>query len=263
MSIIGPLVSVIIPNFNYLNYIDRCLESVFNQDYENIEIIVVDDGSTDGSVEFLKSLTGNLRIIQQSNQGVAAARNRGFFAAKGEYIAFLDSDDYWDTSKISKQMGAIEKADADLVYSGINLVAPDGSTLTGVLKPEFKGNCAREFRRFPSRAIILLGCSSALFKKNVVYNSGLFDTNLSISADWDFFRRYCDFGDVTYVEELLTFYRQHPQNMSSNSNSFISDTLRCVRKMLIDDQGSKDSLNKLLVLFRTYQIVIKHWIKNH
>lgn len=262
MNVIGPLVSVIIPNFNYLSYIDRCMESVLNQDYQNIEIIVVDDGSTDGSVEFLKSLTGNLRVIQQSNQGVAAARNRGFFEAKGEYIAFLDSDDYWDTSKISKQIRAIKKTGADLVYSGINLVAPDGTTLTGVLKPEFMGNCAREFRRFPSKAIILLGCSSALFKKSVVCNSGLFDTNLSISADWDFFRRYCDFGSVTYVEELLTFYRQHPQNMSSNSNFFISDTLRCVQKMLMDDHGSKKSFDKLLVMLRTYRIVIKYWIKN-
>lgn len=77
-----PLVSVIIPSYNYLRYIDKCLESVFNQDYPNIEVIVVDDGSTDGSLEYLQSLTNPIKILQQRNQGVSIARNMGLFESR-------------------------------------------------------------------------------------------------------------------------------------------------------------------------------------
>ena len=263
MSMKEPLVSVIIPNFNYHRFVGKCIESVTAQDYKNIEIIVVDDGSTDKSVEFILGLNTTLRLIQQDNQGVSAARNRGIFEAKGDYIAFLDSDDYWESSKISKQVEAMEKSDADLVYSGINLVSPDGMSITGVLRPEFKGDCSIHFRKFPARAIILLGCSNALVKKSFISKSGLFDVSLSISADWDFFRRYCDIGHVVYIQEPLTFYRQHSGNMSTYSNSFISDTLRCVWKMTLDTGKSEKIIEKLATLARTYLLVVKYFFKSH
>jgi len=258
-----PLVTVIIPSYNYLKYISNCIKSVQSQDYPNIELIIVDDGSTDGSFEFLQELNSKIKVIHQSNQGVSIARNRGLLEATGDYIAFLDADDYWESSKISKQLDVLKQMSADLVYSGVNLVSPDGSKITGTLKPHFSGQCAPAFRRFPGRAIITLGTSNALFRRSLLAKSGLFDPSLSISADWDFFRRYCDFGKVATLNEELTYYRQHPENMSTYSNAFISDLLRCMRKMLVDDGPRMRSFKNFKILARTYWLLLKYQIRRY
>ena len=253
-----PLVSVIVPSYNYLRYIDRCLESVLTQDYPNIEIIVVDDGSTDGSLEYLKGLSATIKVLQQENQGVSVARNRGLLESKGEFVAFLDADDFWDISKISKQLNIVLSTSVDLVYSGVNLVAPDGIEIIGVINPQYYGDCAPYFRQFPTRAIITLGTSNALFRKTILSQSGILDARLSISADWDFFRRYCDYGRVAILNEQLTFYRQHPENMSTYSKSFISDTIRSVRKMLTDDLHKSSHWARLKVRFSTAMLLTKY-----
>ena len=253
-----PLVSVIIPNFNYLRYIEKCLESVLSQDYPNIEVIVVDDGSTDESVNYVTTLTPKVKLVQQQNSGVSVARNRGLLESKGEFIAFLDADDYWDPSKISKQMNLVLSTGVDLVYSGVNLVSPDGIQILGAMQPSFKGECGKYFRHHPSRAVITLGTSNALFRKRLLAKSGLLDPMLSISADWDFFRRICDYAIVDFIEEPLTFYRQHHENMSNYSKSFASDTLRCVKKMVVDDHAQSSKLRKYQLMLKTYLLILKY-----
>ena len=116
------LVTVIIPVFNSSRTIIRCLESVINQTYSDIEIIVIDDGSTDDSIRLLRSYINdknckNITILCQKNSGPSAARNNGITHAKGEYIAFLDSDDEWYPQKIEKQMN-IFRANSNLVLLG-------------------------------------------------------------------------------------------------------------------------------------------------
>jgi len=256
-----PLVSVIVPSYNYLRFIDKCLESVLTQDYPNIEIIVVDDGSTDGSLEHLKELDAPIKVLQQRNQGVSVARNTGLLESRGEFVAFLDADDFWDTSKIGKQMNMFSSSDVDLVYSGVTLVAPNGVDITGTINPQFYGDCAPYFRKYPARAIVTLGTSNALFRKTVLAQSGILDPKLSISADWDFFRRYCDYGKVAVLNEQLTFYRQHPENMSTYSNSFIPDTIRSVRKMLTDDLHKSSQWSRLKICFLTAVLLTKYRIK--
>jgi glycosyltransferase involved in cell wall biosynthesis len=229
-----------------------------SQDYPNIEIIVIDDGSTDESVNYISSLTPKVKLVQQENSGVSVARNRGLLESKGEFIAFLDADDYWDPSKISKQMSLILSTGVDLVYSGVNLVSPDGNAILEAMHPSFKGQCGQYFRRYPSRAVITLGTSNALFRKKLLAKSGLLDPMLSISADWDFFRRICDFANVDFIEEPLTFYRQHYENMSNYSKSFASDTLRCVKKMVIDDHSQSSKMNKYQLMLKTYLLILKY-----
>ena len=102
------LVSVIIPNYNGSEYIRECLESVFEQDYNNLEVIVVDDGSKDSSLEVLSGFSERIKVISQPNLGSSAARNAGILASSGDLIAFLDSDDYWLPTKISKQVAEME-----------------------------------------------------------------------------------------------------------------------------------------------------------
>lgn len=115
-----PLVSVIIPAYNAVETIIPCVKSVLNQAYKNLEIIVVDDGSTDATrtilEEYKKELyINNLQIVHQKNAGPSAARNLGIKLAKGDYIAFLDSDDQWIDTKIEKQINCIEETNAILI----------------------------------------------------------------------------------------------------------------------------------------------------
>ena len=100
-------ISVIIPTFNRLNYLERAIKSVLNQTIKVDEIIVVDDGSNDGTSEFIRSKYPNLKYIFQSNRGVSAARNVGIAAAKSNWIAFLDSDDEWMPTKLEQQEKSI------------------------------------------------------------------------------------------------------------------------------------------------------------
>ncbi len=258
-----PLVSVIIPSYNYLRYIEKCIQSVASQDYPNIEIIVVDDESTDGSLDYLSTLGAKVKVLSQKNSGVSVARNRGLLESRGEFLAFLDADDYWDSSKISKQMNLLLNSDVDLVYCGINLVEPNGTEITGTIVPQYYGDCAPYFRKYPTRAIVSLGTSNALFRKSIVAQSGILDAKLSISADWDFFRRYCDFGSVALLKEQLVFYRQHPDNMSTYSNSFVTDTMRSIRKMLSDDLDNSSRLARIKVWFLTVVLLTKYLAKKH
>ena len=113
-------VSVIIPVYNSSKHIKECLESVINQTYKNIEIIVVDDASSDNSVEIIKNINDSrIKILElKQNIGVARARNKGIEIAVGDYICFLDSDDYWVLDKLEKQVEFIEKNHYIFIYSG-------------------------------------------------------------------------------------------------------------------------------------------------
>jgi glycosyltransferase involved in cell wall biosynthesis len=257
-----PLVSVIIPSYNYIDYIDKCLGSVLSQDYSRIELIVVDDGSTDGTVEFLKSFRGISKLILQENRGVSIARNRGLLEANGDFIAFLDADDFWDISKISKQVKVALNTHADLVYSGVNLVDTEGVMVTGAIDPQYYGDCSPYFRKYPTRAIVTLGTSNALFRKSLVAQSGILDPALSISADWDFFRRYCDFAKVSTNNERLVFYRQHPQNMTTYSKSFVSDVVKMIIKMITDDRQKYSRWVSIKVFLKVIILLSKYRLKN-
>lgn len=116
------LVSVIIPVFNTEDYVDSCLESVVSQTYRNIEIIVVNDGSTDGSLKVLRkweSMDCRIRVIDKINQGVSAARNTAIDEANGIYIMFLDSDDWLRNDAIDCMLRVIKEEDSDIVICGI------------------------------------------------------------------------------------------------------------------------------------------------
>ena len=99
-----PLVSAIIPNFNYARFVCEAVESALAQTYDHLEVIVVDDGSSDDSLQVLKQFGDRIRVIAQPNAGVAASRNNGAAASSGEFVAFLDADDLWAPDKIAAQV---------------------------------------------------------------------------------------------------------------------------------------------------------------
>lgn len=135
------LVSVITPLYNAKAYIEKTIASVQAQTYGNWEMIVIDDGSTDGSAELVKKCMEKderIHLVSQKNSGVAAARNHGMKVAKGRYLAFLDSDDLWKPEKLSRQLAFMEEKDCGFCYSGCDVIDETGKPTGQVRKvPEY------------------------------------------------------------------------------------------------------------------------------
>jgi len=209
-----PLVSVIIPNFNNELYLVECLESVIAQSYKGIEIIVVDDGSTDSSIEVLDKYHSNIRLIRSSHKGASAARNIGIEQSKGQFIAFMDSDDIWIIDKIEKQILVLLNNDADLVYCGYKEIGLASRTV--LPNTRFRGDCSEFFKKFPG--ISFVACGAILIRKSILKKSGLFDVKFKGAAeDWDFLRRVCQHGRVEFSNEVLFYYRRHSNSITGRS----------------------------------------------
>ena len=241
----NPLVSVIIPNYNYANYISEAVNSVLKQTYSNLEVIVVDDGSTDNSLEVLKQFNNQISVISKLNGGVSSARNFGISASKGDFICFLDADDSWLESKIYEQLELALSTDLGLIYSGYfqcdSKLSPERE-----ISPKYGGDCEGIYRKYPGSAVALLGTSTALIRKDIIKSVGLFDERLNTSADWDFLRRASKITDFGYTHDAQVMYRRHGSNMSAGSIShYYLDNERAILKM-VNEYKSKTFGNLIL-----------------
>lgn len=230
------LVSVVIPNYNGALYLQEAVLSVIEQDYANKEIIVVDDGSTDNSVELLKAFGPKITLIESKNSGASTARNIGMSMAKGEFIAFLDSDDIWTTNKLRLQMAFMQTNGLDLVYChGQEFGNTDGFNVLHEAK--FAGDCYQYFKQYPGRAIIDMGPSTAIIKSARLSKTGVFDPSFTGPAeDWDFFRRYCRGAKVGFCDQVLVYRRNHSHNVSNRSLSeYYLGNRKALSKMFAED----------------------------
>ena len=228
-------VSVIIPNYNYARFLSEAIESVLAQSYKPIEIIVVNNGSTDNSLEVLNSFENRIRIIDQPNLGQSGSRNSGLSQATGEYIAFLDADDIWHPKKIEKQLKLLSNT-TRLVYSGIIRFNDSDRTEMYQQLPIFRGDCSEYFLSKPGVSIVLSGESTAIFSRTLINEVGNFDGDLNSAAGWDFFRRCSRYSSFDFVPEPLTYYRAHGSNLSNSNLSNISDIRKAYRKLFADEK---------------------------
>jgi len=225
-----PLVSVIIPVYNGARYLRETLESVFAQTYRPIEVIVVDDGSVDDSGVIAQSFP-EVHYIRQANQGVAAARNNGIEAARGEYFAFLDQDDLWTPEKLKVQI--------DHLLSHPNL----GYTLThqkfflapgATLPPWFR----KELLNSVHTGWVL---GTLVVRRTTFEQVGNFVTGYSAANDSDwFFRAKAAEIPMAVVPELLLLKRIHEANDSARAKDILSE-LRKVVKSSLDRQRSQST----------------------
>ncbi|MBA2734775.1 MAG: glycosyltransferase [Acidobacteria bacterium] len=221
---VKPLVSVIIPNYNYARYLSQTINSVLAQLYPNIEIIVIDDGSTDGSQAVLREYGERIRWFQQGNEGVSMARNRGVQESRGEMVAFLDADDVWLPMKLERQVQRlVDEPDLGLVHCGYEEINETGDTLRSRLDG-LEGWVAKEMLLFKRSAILAAG-SGALVPRSTFDAVGGFDTRLSTAADWDFCYRVAVHQRVGFVPEALFQYRMHNVNMHANIGVMEHDML--------------------------------------
>jgi len=165
------MVSVIIPVYNREKTVKEAIKSVLEQTWNDLEVIVVDDGSTDKSADVIKSLKDErVKYIYQENAGACAARNHGIELAKGEYIAFHDSDDIWHMDKLSKQMQVFKEYDPDIVFCKLNQVKSDGTISQLPMK-------MKEGFLQPVENLFEIGTQTIIAKKNV-FDSIRFDKSM-------------------------------------------------------------------------------------
>ncbi len=225
---IKPLVSVIIPNHNYANFLEGAIESVLFQTYSNIEIIVVDDGSSDNSREVLKKYANQVKLIFQTNQGVSIARNTGVAESKGDLIAFLDADDIWLPTKIEKQVDLFTRdSSLGLVHVGVEEIASNGQRLN----IRMNGAVGWVFEELLLlRSSVLAAGSGAMIWREIFDNLGGFDSSLSTSADWDFCCRLARLYPIGFIPEVLVKYRIHSISMHHNIDLMEHDMMIAFEK---------------------------------
>ncbi|MFN6962560.1 MAG: glycosyltransferase family 2 protein [Pyrinomonadaceae bacterium] len=210
-----PKVSAIIPNYNYSRFIAEAVSSALSQTHEDIEVIVVDDGSTDDSLKVLEQFGDRIKVIVNKNSGVSTARNTGVAASTGEYVAFLDADDVWLPKKIEKQLAKFqEDREIGLVTCAMRYVRPDG-TVYGLSDDGMEGWVSEELLRL-ARGVVVGAGSTALMRKDLFETIGGFDPRLTTSADWELSYRAARLKKVGFVREPLALYRIHGSNMHGN-----------------------------------------------
>ncbi len=219
-----PLVSVIIPAYNCSRYIKETIESILGQDgATDIEVIVINDGSTDDTGRIARAFGEPVRVIDQANSGVCVARNHGIREAKGAFIALVDHDDYWLPNKLANQLVAFEShPNVDVVFSEFYRWNPDDnngrfespSAFDEISKPL---GVDSEFSGWIYHQMLLdswVLTSTALVRSQVVVALGGFDETLPFSEDWDFWLRVSRVSQFLKLKEVTTLYRQHPNQGS-------------------------------------------------
>jgi glycosyltransferase involved in cell wall biosynthesis len=206
-----PAVSVIIPTYNRAPLLPRALDSVLAQTYADFEVLVVDDGSSDATAEVLARYSDDrVRVLRHPvNRGVGAARNFGLREARGDFIAFLDSDDEWLPDKLALQLARFRALgeDVGLVYSGMESVSGDGTR--SAREPAFAGDVYREMLR---RNVIEGGGSNAVIRREVVSRVGFFDEDIPAIEDYEYWLRIARLYRVDYVRDpLIRYYDPRPR----------------------------------------------------
>jgi glycosyltransferase involved in cell wall biosynthesis len=227
-------ISVIIPNYNYARFLDQAIQSVLKQTYGNLELIVVNNGSTDNSLKVVEKYGSQILLIDQANLGQSGARNSGLSVAKGDLVAFLDADDFWEPNKLEIQIQLINES-TQLVYCGIRQFEDPGDNNKRVLLPKYRGDCSNNFIDLPGASIVLSGESTALFSRDLLEKVGFFDAGLNSTAGWDFFRRCSRLTNFDFVNQPLVNYRLHASNMSKSNTKVIQDMRLAYFKLFNDN----------------------------
>lgn len=205
------MVSVIIPTYNRAHLIERSARSVLNQTYRDLELIIVDDGSTDETEQIVKSIDDSrLLYIKQQNAGACAARNNGIEHAKGEYIAFHDSDDVWHADKLEKQIKYLKENDADVVCCKLNKI----DEVKGCLISQFPNHFKQGFLK-TNDSPMGIGTQSLLFKRQVLMNN-YFDFSMPRLQEFELLLRLRKNYKIYFLDEGLVDYYIQADSISSN-----------------------------------------------
>lgn len=232
-------IDVIIPVYNAEKFIEKTLESVVSQTHLPERIIIVDDGSTDETVNIINDFKNNSKVKidlhQQENRGPNAARNAGLKHSTSEFVAFLDADDIWEKEKLEKQLRVFEKNEFEklgLVYTAYDLIDENDekikqSFLVFKLDPGLRGDV---FDKMFDAMKITGSCSGVLIKKDCFEKTGYFDETLKGAEDWDMWIRISQYFEIDYVDEILVHVRLHKSNSHNNQMMMAENMIMFLKK---------------------------------
>jgi glycosyltransferase involved in cell wall biosynthesis len=251
--------SVVIPTYNHGQYLKRAIDSVLNQTYKDLEIIVVNDGSTDNTKDIVHSYGDQIKYIYQQNQGLASARNTGINASRGEFLAFLDADDWFAEDNLQIKMSFMEShQNAVWVYSNWQYLDEEGNHLTrGSEKfryadKKLNGHIFQELvhnRNFISPCTVVV-------KKAVLEDVNYFDPNVVCQEDLDLWLRISLKYPAHYIDKVLVYVTVHPKSLSTDFTKWVNGNAVIVEKLkgLIphDFQGRQKLVNKIIADKHTF-----------
>ena len=234
-------VSVVIPVYNAEKWIVNCIDSVLNQTLPPSEIIVINDGSKDRSTEIIRgkySFVDSLKMVNQSNKGLAAARNRGIIESIEQFIAFLDADDIWLPDKLNRQMQLLESASDEygMCHTFFEEIDGDGKILTTWKDIKQRDGYFKYYTEVNSNVLAHKNCvtgsgSSALIRKSCIDKIGFFDEDLRASEDWNYWYRLCLHYRILTVPEVLVQIRCHQYSMQKRRKFILKEELVSIRKL--------------------------------
>jgi glycosyltransferase involved in cell wall biosynthesis len=248
-----PLVSVIVTYYNHASYIAQTVESVLNQTYPHLELIIVNDGSPDTS-DFEQIINqyekdSRLQVITQLNQGVAAARNSGLAASSGSYLSFLDSDDWLHLEKIARQVAFLEASpETGLVFCDVQRVNAEGQWLESSLMSE---RSSAPIEPHPFEALWIANYmepSTPMFRREWYEQAGPLELGIEGHSDYEFWLRLSAMGcQFRYLPGRLVFYRVHDKNYTHKTELMTISSLNARKKIiekfpnLVAEQSAKVS----------------------
>lgn len=225
-------VSVIIPTLNRAHLIREAVESVLGQTCCDYEILVVDDGSEDETERALNDAQTRIVYRRIQHAGASVARNVGLETARGEYVAFLDSDDVWEPRFLEKMTGALDTAShAGWAYCDYSTFDEHGMTSVAYLPPEHKIN-GHLFEQLLQSDFISTG--ALMVRRRCLQHAGGFDPRLAIAHDWDLWLRLAWRYEAAYVDEPLVRIRSHAQALSRNAAAIYAENLQVLAKLRRD-----------------------------
>ena len=222
-------ISVIIPTYNRKETLKRAIQSVLIQSYTPYEIIVIDDGSDDGTKEWLKDNFPNVKYIYQMNSGVSSARNKGIKFARGDWIALLDSDDEWLPSKLKDQANEIESNPAAKFLHTNEIWIRNGVRVNQMKKHKKYGGYIFE----KCLDMCRISPSSVLIKKDIFDEIGMFDETLKVCEDYDLWLRFASKYQVHFLDQpLIKKYGGHSDQLSKVDDGIESYRIRSLKKII-------------------------------
>ncbi len=241
-----PAVSVVIATYNYAHYLRAAVESALRQSFPSLEVVVVDDGSTDATPHVVRPLLSDPRVRYErtAHGGVAAAKNAGVRLARAPLVAFLDADDVWMPSKLARQ-AALFRADPGLgvAYTRRWLIDEHGRRLEYQQPPLFRGRVLDQLFRTN-----FVTFSSAMVRRAVLDEAGPFDEGLALAVDYDLWLRVALRHRFDYVDEPLVEYRTGHANLSSRTVERLATALRVMHRFL-DEFGGREVIDPAAVRY--------------
>ena len=254
-----PKVSVIIPTYNRAGCITDAINSVLKQTYPDFELLIVDDGSTDNTPEivnaYIRQYPARIRYMVQAHKNAPSALNRGIQEAQGEYIAFLDSDDFWFPDKLEEQINVMDKTSAGLVHAARYEEDTAGNTPL-VIRPQMPARNRTEF--LEGRTHISM---TVLTPKKVLQKAGMFDEAFTVTYDTDMRLRIAKDNEIVFIDKPSMTVRKHGDGQLTSKMIPMFEARVVIAKRMLEDQDIRVSKRwwrkKLLKSY--YQLSIRYF----